>query len=145
MKIYSPIIFLILFNLTTLFVFAYTGCTVVDDERIKISDHPFSLADIVESKLDGRRGMIVAYYYYEYKYTVRFSADKEGNSPYPTADMYKYEIKKVDIAKEKAAQVQIATAIATKDSIIMELNVKLADAAKYKAQITSLITEVEKE
>ena len=120
-----------------LFVFAFIGCHADYSPRTTITDHPFSIGDIVESILDGRRGMIVSHYFYEYTYIVRFST--ESNSPYPKVEMRKYEIKKVDVAKEQ----QIATSIAKKDSVILELRTKLANADKFKVQVTSLISEVE--
>lgn len=126
-------------------IFGFMGCT-----RPTEPEPLFSIGEIVKSKLDGRKGMIKSHYYYdEHKYTIRFSTKEQqqisnDSSLYPLISMKQYEIVKVDIDKEKAAQAQIVISISKKDSIISVLNTELADAAKYKAQVTSLITEVEK-
>jgi len=110
------------------------GCLPEGTADVKITDHKFEHGEIVLTKLDNKKGMIVSRYIYKYRYVVRFAGH---NSTYPEVTMQQYELEKYTIVN--------------KDSIISELNRnlteatnKLAESDKMKEQVKILIIEAEK-
>lgn len=116
-------------------ILGFIGCLPATSDDVKITDHKFEHGEIVITKLDHKRGMIISRYIYKYRYIVRFASP--NGTDYPEFTMQQYEIEKHTIVN--------------KDSLISELTRnlteatnKLAESDNLKDQVKALIIEAEK-